>query len=85
MLAAFDNAKVSGNKFMLGLCATVNSTFSSIASRSGTYDGNSNKFQLMCNQFISVIDAYTSRNDVPPKEIILFHNSCSFDQMKLYN
>jgi argonaute-like protein implicated in RNA metabolism and viral defense len=67
MLAAFDHAKVSGNKFMLALCATINSTFTSIASRSGAYDGNSNKFQLMCNQFLSVIDAYTTRNEVPPK------------------
>jgi len=67
MLAAFDNAKVSGNKFMLGLCATLNSTFSSISSRSGTYDGNMNKFTLMCNQFLSVVDAYTTRNESPPK------------------
>lgn len=62
MLAAFDNAKVGGNRFVLGLCATVNSTFSSVISRSATYDGNSNKFQLMSNQFLSAIDAYAERN-----------------------
>lgn len=39
MLAAYDNAK-AGSKNVLGLCATINSTFSSIFSSTGAYDSN---------------------------------------------
>jgi hypothetical protein len=33
MLVGFDHAKISGNKFSISLCATINSTFSSIYSK----------------------------------------------------
>jgi hypothetical protein len=40
MLCAFDHAKLGGNNLVLSMCATLNSTFSSIFSTSATYQGN---------------------------------------------
>jgi hypothetical protein len=84
MLAAYDNGKVGG-KNVLGLCATINSTYSSIFSATGVYESNQHRFGKMVEILISAINSYVQRNGKPPKEIIIFQNSCSGDQVSLFH
>jgi len=39
----------------------------------------------MMSIILKLIDSYYKRNKEPPKEVILFANSCSDDQMSIYN
>ena len=83
MLVAFDSSKC-GKKNVLSGVATVNSTFSSICSRIEEFTGTTDKLQGMFSLMMKLIDAYVSRNKQPPEEVIAFANSCSTDQIKLY-
>lgn len=83
MLMAFDSSKC-GKKNVLSGVATVNSTFSSICSRIEEFTGATDKLQGMFSLMMKLIDAYVSRNKQPPEEVIAFANSCSTDQVKLY-
>ena len=40
--------------------------------------------QMMMTMLLKLIDAYVKRNKEPPKEIIVFSNSCSTDLLNLY-
>jgi hypothetical protein len=62
MLVAFECAKISGNKFNLSLCATINSTFSSVYSKNQVYEGSANKFQSMLASMLCAIKGYVQRN-----------------------
>jgi aubergine-like protein len=84
MLVAFDNAKV-GAKNVLGLCATINSTYSSIFSATASYDSNQNRFGKMVELAIASINAYLARNTRLPKEVVMFQNSCTGDQVSLFH
>jgi hypothetical protein len=62
MMAGFENAKISGSKYTLSLCATISSTYSSIFSKNIVYDGVDNKFNTMSSLMMLAIGAYVSRN-----------------------
>lgn len=67
MLSAFDSAKLN-NATVLSVCATQNSTFSSVFSKVEIFDTpNDNKFKHMVAMMCSAIDAYVKRNERPPK------------------
>ena len=83
MMIAFDNAKV-GRKTNISMCATVNSTFSSIFSRIDTDENIDSKFTIMMNLTLKAIDAYTHRNKEVPSEVIIFHSSASNDQIVMF-
>lgn len=83
MLAAYDSGKV-GSKNVLALCATINSTYSSIYSTSAQYDSNQQRFNKMVELQLNAINAYMKRNSRLPKEVIVYHNSCPGDQISLF-
>lgn len=83
MLMAFDNSK-SGKKNVLSGVATINSTFSSISSKIEEYNDVNDKLKAMFSLSLKLVDSYVHRNKAPPEEIIAFSNSCSTDQVKLY-
>lgn len=66
MILGFDTAKI-GSKTLMAACATINSTFSSVYSCTGTYDGNQNKFGKMVELLLAAVGAYVTRNTKPPK------------------
>lgn len=84
MLAAFDSAKL-GNSTLLALTATINSTYSSVYSATTQYDNSSARFGKMAELTCSAINAYVQRSDRPPKEVLLFENSCTGDQVTLFH
>lgn len=67
IICAFEQAKVLEGKYNLSLCATINSTFSSIFSTSNIYEGSENKFQCMSVLLQKAVDSYLKRNKEPPK------------------
>ena len=80
---AFDTNK-SGKKNVLSGVATINSTFSSISSKIEEYNDPNDKLKAMFSLMLKLVDSYVNRNKSPPQEIIAFSNSCSTDQVKLY-
>lgn len=66
MMIAFESCK-SNSKNTIAMCATVNSTFSSIMSRVDSYTQNENKFSTMTKLAIQAVTAYNQRNKAPPK------------------
>lgn len=83
MLAGFEQAKM-GNGYLLSVCATINSTFSSVYSSTTSFDSNQQKYSKMSDLLLLAINSYVVRNDKPPAEIIVFMNSCAGDQVSLY-
>jgi hypothetical protein len=83
MMIAFDNAKV-GRKTNIAMCATINSTFSSIFSRIESYENIDSKFNIMMHLTLKAIDAYTQKNKDLPSEVIIFHSSASNDQIVIF-
>ena len=61
MIIGFDNAPVKGQN-ILGMCATVNSTFTSIISKNKVYDGFENKFGTMVEMILQALKSYVERN-----------------------
>lgn len=60
MIMAFET--VRDRKSTLGMCATINSTFSSIFSRTCTFEKADEKFSSMVNLTLQAVNAYVSRN-----------------------
>ena len=83
MILAFETVS-AGRKTTLGMCATLNATFSSIFSRTDTYESIDRKFTAMLNLTMNAIDAYAHRNKQPPSDVIIFNSSTSNDQMKMF-
>lgn len=83
MMVAFDSAKV-GRKTNMALCATLNSTFSSIFSRTESYENIESKFNVMMNLTLKAVDAYYRRNKEVPEEVIIFPSSTSNDQIVMF-
>ena len=83
MIVGFDNASVGG-KSVVSICSTVNSTFSSIFTLSEKYSGNEDKMVKMSNLLCKTMEFYVSKNKNLPNEVIIFHNACTFDQVKLF-
>jgi hypothetical protein len=83
MMVAFETAK-AGKMTTLGMCATLNSTFSSIFSRCESYCDNDKKFSTMLNLALKAVEAYAHRNKEPPAEVVIFNSSASNDQIKLF-
>lgn len=83
MLVGYDTGKVN-NQTLLAVCATINSTFSSVFSATKTYPANTDKYGRMSDLLLEATAAYLNRNKTCPKEIIVFTNACAGDQVKLY-
>lgn len=83
MMVAFDSAKV-GRKTNMAMCATVNPNFSSVFSRTESYENTESKFSVMMNLTLKAVDAYTQRNKEVPSEVIIFHSSASNDQIIMF-
>ncbi len=83
MMIAFEGAQ-GPKKTTLGMCATINSTFSSIFSRTEQYQNVSEKFNLMASLSLKAIDAYSHRNKEVPSEVIILNSSTSGDQMIMF-
>lgn len=84
MICGFDQAKIYGNKFALSICATMNSTYSSIFSKTEQYEQAENKFKTMSTLLMTALEGYVNRNKSAPKEIIIFHSSSSGDQANMF-
>lgn len=82
MLLAFDTAKGPSGT-LLALCATLNSTFTSLYSAHRPFS-NEGKFKAMLELTTLAITAYEERNGSPPAEIVVLMNSCTGDQVNLY-
>ena len=83
MMVAFETAK-AGKSTTLGMCATINSTFSSIFSRCESYTDCDKKFSTMLNLTLKAVEAYAHRNKEVPSEVIMFNSSASNDQIKMF-
>jgi hypothetical protein len=83
MIVGFDSSK-SGKENVLSCCGTVNSTFSSMYSCTTTFSQSEDKLKAMKGLLKKTIDYYYQRNQSHPREIIIFQNSCSNDQIKMY-
>jgi hypothetical protein len=82
MLVAFDQTKI-GNKTLLAICATINSTFSLVYTCTKIFEGNENKFKTMEVLLLGALGAFSKRNKGVPDEIIILQNSCPSDQIPL--
>ncbi len=80
MLAGFDNTSK-----LISICATVNSTYTSVFSSSKKIAGSSEKTPAMTDLVMEAIAAYFKRNKKQPQEVIIFNNSCSGDQVKAFH
>ncbi len=67
MLIGIDQAKCSGNKFNLSICATIDPTYTSIFSKNILFFGNEGKFQAMIALTLNSISNYINRNKSLPK------------------
>ena len=76
MLIGIDNASIGSNN-ILAACGTVNSSFTSIYSKTVKYSGIEQKFGAVNQAVLAIVAYYVERNKNPPKDIILFSNSCS--------
>ena len=83
MLVGVDYASLPGGKNLVSACGTVNTTFTSIYTKCVEYRGNEEKYGAICKALLAIVNYYVDRNKVPPKDIILFTNSCSADQIKI--
>lgn len=83
MLMAFETTKV-GASTTLGMCATLNSAFSSIFSRTDTFQGIEKRFGCMLSLTLKAIEAFVHRNKEPPSEVLVFNSSTSHDQMVMF-
>jgi len=83
MMIAFETAK-AGKMTTLGMCATINSTFSSIFSRCESYSDNDKIFSTMLNLTLKAVEAYAHRNKEAPSEVVIFNSSASYDQIKMF-
>lgn len=80
---AFDKAKGPKNT-VLSCCATLNDSFSSIYSKTASFSSDEEKFQAMRKLSLQIIQEYARKNNRAPEEIIMFHNSSSGDQVKIF-
>lgn len=83
MLIGFDTANVCKGTF-LAATATINSTFSSLHTRSKFFPRPEDKFKAMKELTLACIAAYADRNRSPPREVVVFLNSCTGDQVSIY-
>lgn len=83
MLVGFEQAKI-GSKTLLAICATINSTYTQVYTCTEAYEGNENKFRTMKDLLTKAMAAYVHRNKATPDEVICFQNTCSGDQVSLY-
>lgn len=67
------------------MCATINSTYSLVYTCTTTYQGAENKYVAMRKLLTNALQAFSERNKGFPDEIFCFQNSCSGDQINLYN
>lgn len=67
----------------MAACGTVNSTFTSIYTKTVEYNGVEGKFAAINTALLDIVNYYVDRNKVPPKDIILFTNAVSFDQVRI--
>jgi hypothetical protein len=65
MMLAFETVK-ERTRTTLGMCATINSTFSSIFSRTETFEKAEQKFNSMVTLTLQAVTAYFARNKEPP-------------------
>ena len=84
MMLAFETAKEKGRS-TVGMCATLNSTFSSIFSRTEAFERAEQKFNAMVSLSLQAAAAYFSRNKQPPTEVLIFHSAASGDQIPMFH
>jgi aubergine-like protein len=82
MLLGFDTAK-GREGTVLASTAAISSTYSSLYTHCKALTHG--KFTAMVELTLSCINAYFDRNKRYPKEIIIFFNSCTGDQVSIYH
>lgn len=85
MLIGIDNASIQGGKNIMAACGTVNSTFTSVYTKTIEYKDLHEKFVAAKKAVLEIVKYYVDRNKTPPKDIILFSNAVSGDQIKVFN
>lgn len=83
MMVAFETAK-AGRATTLAMCSTLNSAFSSIFSRTETFEMSEKKFASMLNLTMKGVEAYLARNKEVPAEMLIFNSSASNDQVVMF-
>jgi hypothetical protein len=84
MIVGFDSCKIPSGT-LIALCATINSTYSSVYSATRSYSDNTEKYNKMKELLLLAFDAYLGRNKNCPKEVIAFMNTTPGDQVKILN
>ena len=83
MMIAFDTSKANG-KNIISCVGTANESFSNFFAKSGHYSDNTDKFNEMVKLSFQAITFSAKKNSKNPKEVIIFHNSCTEDQASLF-
>lgn len=83
MLVGIDSGTLQGGRNIVAACGTVNSTFTSIYTKCVEFKGVEEKYGAVSKALMEIVNYYVDRNKNPPKDIILFTNSCSMDQVKI--
>ena len=84
MLIGIDSGTIQGGRNLMAACGTVNSTYTSICTKTVEFKGLEDKFSATCRAVLDLVNSYVDRNKVPPKDIILFSNAVSGDHVKLF-
>ena len=82
MIMAFDTAKANG-KNILSCVGTVNESFSNFYAKSSQFTDVNDKFNEMVKLSLDGINYCIKKNNTI-KEIIIFHNSCTEDQARIF-
>ena len=85
MLIGIDHATLQGGKNVMAACGTVNSTFTSVYTKTAEYFRIEDKFGAAKSCVLEIVRYYVDRNKIPPRDIILFSNAVSGDQIKAFN
>jgi hypothetical protein len=83
MLIGIDSCQLQNGKSLMAICGTVNSTFTSIQTKTVEFKSLEDKFSATCSALLDLVNGYVDRNKVLPKDIIFLSNAVSFDQVKL--
>jgi hypothetical protein len=83
MLVGIDSGALQGGRNIVAACGTVNSTYTSIYTKCIEFKGMEEKYGAVCKALMDIVNYYVDRNKNPPKDIIVFINSVSIDQVRI--
>lgn len=67
MIVAFESAKTTSSKSLLSVCATLNSQFTEVFSKTIVCDGQTEKLQAMKLLFLAAVASYINVHEETPE------------------